>query len=82
MAHQDLQTVAFPTLDDVHVATLARFGTRRVLRDGEHLFKAGIVNINSLSSNAARWRLSSIRAARPREWPSMNGIRLAAMSAW
>jgi thioredoxin reductase (NADPH) len=41
MALQDLQTVAFPTLDDVHVATLARFGTRRVLRDGEHLFKAG-----------------------------------------
>jgi len=41
MATQDLQTVAFPTLDDVHVATLAKFGTRRALRDGEHLFKAG-----------------------------------------
>ena len=41
MATQDLQTVAFPTLDDVQVATLAKFGTRRVLRDGEHLFKAG-----------------------------------------
>ncbi len=41
MATQDLQTVAFPTLDDVQVATLAKFGTRRALRDGEHLFKAG-----------------------------------------
>jgi thioredoxin reductase (NADPH) len=41
MADLDLQRVAFPTLDDVHVATLAKFGTRRVSRDGEHLFKAG-----------------------------------------
>ena len=41
MADVDLHKVAFPTLDDVQVATLARFGTRRVLRDGEHLFKAG-----------------------------------------
>ena len=41
MADLDLHKVAFPTLDEVHVATLAKFGTRRVLRDGEHLFKAG-----------------------------------------
>ena len=41
MANLDLHKVAFPTLDDIHVATLAKFGTRRVLRDGEHLFKAG-----------------------------------------
>jgi len=41
MADVDLHKVAFPTLDDVQVATLARFGTRRLLRDGEHLFKAG-----------------------------------------
>ena len=41
MADLDLHKVAFPTLDDVQVATLAKFGTRRVLRDGEHLFKAG-----------------------------------------
>jgi thioredoxin reductase (NADPH) len=41
MADLDLHKVAFPTLDDIHVATLAKFGTRRVLRDGEHLFKAG-----------------------------------------
>ena len=41
MADQDLQRVAFPTLDDVQVATLAKFGTRRALSDGEHLFKAG-----------------------------------------
>jgi thioredoxin reductase (NADPH) len=39
MAEQKLD--AFPTLDDVQVATLARFGTRRSLHDGEHLFKAG-----------------------------------------
>ena len=36
MADLDLHKVAFPTLDDVHVATLAKFGTRRVLRDGEY----------------------------------------------
>jgi thioredoxin reductase (NADPH) len=41
MADQDLHRVAFPTLDDVQVATLAKFGTRRALRDGELLFKAG-----------------------------------------
>ena len=41
MADLDLHKIAFPTLDDVHVATLAKFGTRRVLRDGEYLFKAG-----------------------------------------
>jgi thioredoxin reductase (NADPH) len=39
MAEQKLD--AFPTLDDAQVATLARFGTRRSLHDGEHLFKAG-----------------------------------------
>ena len=27
MADLDLHKVAFPTLDDVHVATLAKFGT-------------------------------------------------------
>ncbi len=41
MADLDLRKVAFPTLDDVHVATLAKFGTRRSLHDGELLFKAG-----------------------------------------
>ena len=41
MANQDLHMVAFPTLDDVQVATLAKFGMHRALRDGEHLFKAG-----------------------------------------
>jgi thioredoxin reductase (NADPH) len=41
MAEQRLNTVAFPTLDDAQVATLARFGTRRSLHDGEPLFKAG-----------------------------------------
>ena len=41
MADLDLHKVAFPRLDDAHVATLAKFGTRRVLRDGEYLFKAG-----------------------------------------
>jgi thioredoxin reductase (NADPH) len=41
MAEQDLKSIAFPTLDDAQVATLAGFGTRRSLRDGEHLFKAG-----------------------------------------
>ena len=35
------QQTSFPTLDDAQVATLGKFGTRRVLRDGEHLFKAG-----------------------------------------
>ena len=41
MAEVDLHKVAFPRLDDVQVATLTKFGTRRVLRDGEQLFKAG-----------------------------------------
>jgi thioredoxin reductase (NADPH) len=41
MAGQDLHSVAFPTLDDAQVATLAKFGQRRPLRDGEQLFKAG-----------------------------------------
>ena len=40
MADLDLHKVAFPKLDDAHLATLAKFGTRRVLRDGEYLFKA------------------------------------------
>ena len=35
MADQDLHRVAFPTLDDVQVAMLAKFGTRRALCDGE-----------------------------------------------
>jgi hypothetical protein len=34
MADQDLHRVAFPTLDDVQVATLAKFGMRRALCDG------------------------------------------------
>ena len=46
MADQDLHRVAFPTLDDVQVATLAKFGTRRALRDGELLFKAGTRGYN------------------------------------
>jgi thioredoxin reductase (NADPH) len=41
MADPDLHKVAFPTLDDAQVATLDKFGTRRVLYDGEHLWKAG-----------------------------------------
>ena len=41
MAEHDLHTVAFPTLDDLQVDTLAKFGTRRALHDGELLFKAG-----------------------------------------
>jgi thioredoxin reductase (NADPH) len=41
MADQSQNAVAFPTLGDNHVATLARFGTRRFLQDGEYLFKAG-----------------------------------------
>jgi thioredoxin reductase (NADPH) len=41
MAELELHKVAFPTLDDVQVATLAKFGTHRALRDGEYLFKAG-----------------------------------------
>jgi thioredoxin reductase (NADPH) len=41
MAEVDLHKVAFPTLEDAHVATLAKFGTCRVLRDSEPLFKAG-----------------------------------------
>ena len=41
MAELDLHKVAFPTLDDAHVATLAKFGQRRVLGDGDYLFKAG-----------------------------------------
>jgi thioredoxin reductase (NADPH) len=46
MADQDLHRVAFPTLDDVQVATLAKFGTRRALCDGELLFKAGARTYN------------------------------------
>jgi thioredoxin reductase (NADPH) len=41
VAEQDLHRVAFPTLDHAQVVTLAKFGTRRVLRDGELLFQAG-----------------------------------------
>ncbi|HET7909422.1 MAG TPA: FAD-dependent oxidoreductase [Nitrospira sp.] len=41
MADLDVHKVAFPTLDDTQVAALAKFGARRVLRDGETLFKAG-----------------------------------------
>ena len=41
MAIQDLSAIAFPTLDDLQVTSLATFGTRRSLRDGEYLFKAG-----------------------------------------
>ncbi|MGH7184553.1 MAG: FAD-dependent oxidoreductase [Nitrospiraceae bacterium] len=42
MAEHDLHKVAFPTLDDVQVSTLAKFGTRRALHDGELLFQAGV----------------------------------------
>jgi thioredoxin reductase (NADPH) len=41
MADLDSQKVAFPTLDDGQVATLAQFGTPRLLDDGEPLFEAG-----------------------------------------
>ena len=36
-----MHKVAFPKLDHGQVATLAKFGTRRLLRDGELLFQAG-----------------------------------------
>ncbi|MET0516328.1 MAG: hypothetical protein ABW047_13500 [Nitrospiraceae bacterium] len=41
MVGHDLHWVAFPTLDDIQVATLAKFGTCRPLLDGEALFQAG-----------------------------------------
>jgi thioredoxin reductase (NADPH) len=41
VAEQDLPRVAFPKLDHAQVATLAKFGTRRPLHDGEPLFQAG-----------------------------------------
>ncbi len=41
MADDDFQRMAFPILEDAHVATLAKLGTQRDLRDGEHLFHAG-----------------------------------------
>ena len=41
MAELDVHKVAFPTLDDIQVAALAKSGARRVLHDGETLFKAG-----------------------------------------
>jgi thioredoxin reductase (NADPH) len=41
MAELDVHKIAFPTLDDSQVAALAKVGTRRVLGDGEPLFKAG-----------------------------------------
>jgi len=40
MAEHDLHRVAFPKLYDGQVATLAKFGTRRALDDGELLFQA------------------------------------------
>jgi thioredoxin reductase (NADPH) len=41
MVEVDLHKAAFPALDDMQVAALAKFGARRVLGDGETLFKAG-----------------------------------------
>jgi thioredoxin reductase (NADPH) len=41
MADLHVNAIAFPTLDDAQVATLAAFGTHRSLHDGEFLFKAG-----------------------------------------
>ena len=41
MTEHDIRRIAFPILDDVQVATLAKFGTRRALRDGQLLFQAG-----------------------------------------
>ena len=49
-----LHEVAFPTLDDVHVAALGKLGARRVLRDGEHVCTPEIVSTNSSSSSEAR----------------------------
>ena len=41
MAEHDMYKVAFPKLGHGQVATLAKFGARRLLRDGELLFQAG-----------------------------------------
>jgi thioredoxin reductase (NADPH) len=41
MATSDLHAIAFPILNGAQIAALAPFGTRRTLRDGESLFKAG-----------------------------------------
>jgi thioredoxin reductase (NADPH) len=41
VAEHDLRRIAFPILDDLQVATLAKFGARRALRDGQLLFQAG-----------------------------------------
>lgn len=46
MASLDLNTIAFPTLDDSQVAILSTFGAHRSLRDGEFLFKAGDPDFN------------------------------------
>lgn len=63
MAEYNLHPVAFPTLDDIHVATLATFGTRRPLRDGELLFTAGTREYKFSSSPVAPWRSWRTRAA-------------------
>lgn len=39
--YRDTEAVAFPKLDDRHIAMLAPLGQRRALRRGEILFKAG-----------------------------------------
>lgn len=57
MVGHDLHWVAFPTLDDIQVATLAKFGTRRPLLDGEALFQAGARDHRPdyLATTATRW---------------------------
>src|SRR5215467_3595703 len=39
--YQDTQSIAFPKLDDHQLAVLEPLGTRRIVRKGEFVFKAG-----------------------------------------
>ncbi len=56
MVEHDLHWVAFPTLDDIQVATLAKFGTRRPFLDGERCSKRVIeIIVQTIATTATRW---------------------------
>jgi len=54
--YRDTESIAFPKLDDRQLAMLEPLGSRRVLRRGEMLFKAGQRDLGLTPSPLPKWR--------------------------
>ena len=67
--YRDTESIAFPKLDDRQLALLEPLGTRRIVRRGEVVFKAGQRDLGLPSSCAASWKSSNRATGRSKSWP-------------